>query len=314
MELCRARSFTLNGTRDARSLYHQAQRLDFLAYELNRLFKYPKLFPTASTQARFMALSFDLDSEYNFLESCKTLVIQQALGSLDTESKGIIGRSLLGEEVYGWERFLLPRLAETGICIKPKDKSTSFQLLPAVGMRICADFVREESFISDHKFDTSQSHHEPIALSLLTISDSEECSKERTRPHGMTTLRDKSILSKPFEDRNESQICANTVNQQKLGDFVLNPSPFKKKHTLRTDKGILRATAIEIFSQIMYRLELLGPRRLTSPTALNAPNSFALVGIWSCNRFVHQCVRPCCLGWDSVPDLHVPASIQVGYR
>lgn len=309
MELCRARSYQLGVHRDRSAIQQQAQRLEFLANELDRLCEHPTLFPSRSVQLRFMIISFDYESEYSFFEACKTLMVQKSLLSVQQRSNKLLHCDASHHSsAHGWEGFLLPAEIGRDLIVERTRKNCSLQLLPAVGVRICGDLTREEFSVSDHERELKR-------LCLRTIDRPSEkterrcCALEKcentcrrsmfrdgqrhTRTHALDTVRGTR---------------ADSLAQQKFQGIALYPSPFDLNRKLRVDAAMSQGTTpIETFSSIIHRLELLAPRHFISSTALNTPNTLAVVSVQSCNRYMRLYPHQRCI--DAVaPPSHRPVT------
>jgi len=156
LELARARSFVLVSIPQTPGMHDQEDRLQHLKYELERLFQNPGLFPSAAVKARFTILCFHLDCEYQFLKSCKGLLVNRELRNVEETSRKHLTRPTYLEESYGWENFLLPGALGARLGHKQTEPPSAFQVLPGVGMRICSDFSREENDIISYVYEVSQ--------------------------------------------------------------------------------------------------------------------------------------------------------------
>lgn len=311
MELCRARSFTLSSIPSSQSLLYQSQRLDFLRHELNRLLNYPKLFPSPEVQARFMIIAFRLDTEHRFFSCCASLMIGRENSHIPTKSSQQMCEASKLSERYGWDRFLLSSAAENLVLRQEKETDGCFQLLPAIGMRICTDLACEQHLISGHKQEVVDTQRGLKLPSPSEVNVSDKCLKIRT---GHTQRSTSQHIARDTVASKYTQMLERhheITSQHRLEDIILQPSPFRSYHAPRIDIMHHQSKTIEMFSQIIYRLETLGPRHTAPPTALNAPNSFPLLSVWrnSKARDLGRCSHACCLNFNRDPGLHLPIPV-----
>lgn len=145
LELARARAFVLLNTTDLSSVEKQQERLEYLSYEFVRLFQNPSLFLSPAVKARFMALCFHLDSEYNFLRACTDLLVNKQIRAVQKQSSKLLTRHTFASGSVGWENFLMPNGSSTQLWHENMETASAYQVLPGVGMRICSDFLLEEN-------------------------------------------------------------------------------------------------------------------------------------------------------------------------
>lgn len=147
MQICRARSFVLVAITKPMDAKRQAQRLKFLEYEISRLLQFPGLFPSNTARIRFLILCFHLDSEWQSVNAGSNLLIERQLQSIREKSDQYLVKPTYLKDSKGWENFLLPGAPGSNIGSSKSEPESAFQVLPAVGSRICSDFQREENDI-----------------------------------------------------------------------------------------------------------------------------------------------------------------------
>lgn len=125
----------------------QSERLDFVAHELQRLVLHPGLYPSIAVKVRFVNICFHLDSEYNFLKTCRNLLVNNEVRHIARISHNCMTRTSYLHEGYGWENFLLPNSPGLRISHKQTEPASAFQVLPGTGMRICSDLAKDENDI-----------------------------------------------------------------------------------------------------------------------------------------------------------------------
>jgi hypothetical protein len=124
----------------------QTQRLQFLAREISRLLHQPDLFVSPKVRARFLSV-LGADAELQFTQACKNLLLGRELRNLDRKSRQEVTRKPYKDKSTGWENFLLNGAPGSGYPSHGTIPKSIFQVVPAVGMRIIADFDREEAEI-----------------------------------------------------------------------------------------------------------------------------------------------------------------------
>jgi len=159
LELSRARSFVLVSILQTPDIHSQEERLEFLVYEFQRLFRHPGLFPSVAVKARFTSLCFHLDCEYQFLKSCKNHLVNREFRNVEESSRKHLTRPTYLKGSRGWENFLLPGAPGSRLGHKETEPRSAFQVLPGVGMRICSDFSREENDVVHYVYEVSQQPH-----------------------------------------------------------------------------------------------------------------------------------------------------------
>ena len=143
-------------------------RLKFLIHELQRLICYPRLFRSANVEARFFSL-LGADSRMQFGKACSKLLMEAEMRKIMRSSRKNETRKSFIDGSRNWENFLLdgaPGMQYTVVQTVPK---STFQMVPAVGMRIVADFEREEAEII--RFVEQVSTHNVQSSSLFASAD-----------------------------------------------------------------------------------------------------------------------------------------------
>ena len=146
LELQKARAYALLCVMGESSEECQIRRLQFLAREISRLIRHPELFPSPKAKARFLGV-LGADAELQFAQACKTLLLQRELRNLDRKSRKEITRTPYIDGSRGWENFLLNGAPGSGHVSHRTIPKSIFQVVPAVGMQIIADYDREEAEI-----------------------------------------------------------------------------------------------------------------------------------------------------------------------
>lgn len=149
LEILRAKASPMVKVTKYVSHQEQVSRLQFISTETRRLFRHPGLFPSDSARVRFAAL-LALDSDLQFVEAVKELLLFDLQADLDKYNRGCYTRVDYQPGSKGWENFLLnmapgaPPLSDEPIHTIPK---SAYQLIPAVGMRIVGDANRDEEVL-----------------------------------------------------------------------------------------------------------------------------------------------------------------------
>ena len=133
------------------------RRLRHLCAEIQRLLEHPELFPSNEVRARFLA-AMALDSELQFLSASTSLLINSEMDAIKDYTEQEFARPTYAEDCNGWENFLLNMAP--GAPNDPTDRArttptTSFQIIPPVGMRIISDMEREERDIERYLVEVS---------------------------------------------------------------------------------------------------------------------------------------------------------------
>lgn len=148
----------------------QIVRLRFLIHELQRLMRYPRLFGSATVEARFLAL-LGVDSRMQFGKACTDLLLEAEIRKIVRSSHENETRKSYLDGSRNWENFLLDGAPGTPYGVIKTTPKSSFQIIPAVGMRIVADFEREEAEIIH--FVEQVSLHDMSCPSSLATTDSQ---------------------------------------------------------------------------------------------------------------------------------------------
>jgi hypothetical protein len=146
----------------------QIARLRFLIHELQRLIEYPQLFRTANIKARFFAL-LGADSRVQFGKACISLLLEAEMRKIMRSSHKNETRKSYVDGSRSWENFLFDGAPGTPYRVIQTLPKSIFQVIPAVGMRIVADFEREEAEIV--RFVEQVSFHVVPCLSPLAGAD-----------------------------------------------------------------------------------------------------------------------------------------------
>jgi hypothetical protein len=146
LELKKARAFSLVSSCGASDHEKQMDRLGFLTREISRLLKQPGLFPSDTSKARFFAI-LGADAELQFSQACKALLLKRELRNLERQSRVHLTRTAYLEGSCGWENFGFNGAPGSGFTSRRTNPESVFQVIPAVGIRILADWEREEAEI-----------------------------------------------------------------------------------------------------------------------------------------------------------------------
>ncbi len=146
MEFMKAKSYHLVAISLEVSEEEQIKRLKFLVDELQRLFQHPQLFQSNKTRARFFAL-LGVDSRLQFGKASSDLLVEAEIRKIMGSSRKNETRKSFLDGSRGWENFLLDGAPGTGFNYIQTLPRSVFQAVPAVGIRIVADFEREEAEI-----------------------------------------------------------------------------------------------------------------------------------------------------------------------
>lgn len=143
LELHKARAQPLLQLTGLSSEESHLRRLQFLAHEISRLLQQPDLFVSSQVRARFLSM-LSADAELHFTQACKNLLVNQELRNLERRSRKALTRTPYKDGSVGWENFLLDGAPGSGHASHRTAPTSIFQVVPAVGMRIIADYDREE--------------------------------------------------------------------------------------------------------------------------------------------------------------------------
>jgi hypothetical protein len=146
MEFIKARAYSMVKVVSEVKDEKQIARLRFLVHELQRLIEYPRLFQTASIETRFFAL-LGADSRVQFGKACIKLLLEAEMRNIKRSSRKNETRKSYVDGSRNWENFLFDGAPGTQYQVIRTIPKSVFQVIPAVGMRIVADFEREEAEI-----------------------------------------------------------------------------------------------------------------------------------------------------------------------
>lgn len=146
LELKKARSFSLVSSCGASDHEKQLDRLKYLTREISRLLQQPCIFPSDTVKARFFAV-LGVDAELQFSQACKALLLKRELRNLERRHRAHVTRTTYVEGACGWDNFLFNGAPGSGFTSHRTNPETIFQVVPAVGIRILADWDREEADI-----------------------------------------------------------------------------------------------------------------------------------------------------------------------
>lgn len=155
LELQKARAHALLRVSGASRDEKQLGRVKFLAREISRILERPGLFPSLYVKARFLSI-LAADAELQFSQACKALLLKRELRNLERQSRTQLTRATYKNGSCGWENFLLNGAPGSGFVSHRTTPASIFQVVTAVGMRILADYDREEHEIL--KFVREVSH------------------------------------------------------------------------------------------------------------------------------------------------------------
>lgn len=248
VELFRAVAQPYVSTVKATSADDDENRLEMVTYEIERLCKHPLLFPTESTRVKFLAL-LALDSQLQFQEACSGLLIEAEIQELDAVRQQDCSRPLYLPGTKGWENFLLNMAP--GAPEDPSNRSittpkSAFQMIPAVGVKIIADFEREEQDIVRYIEQSPSTYGvEPARSTLMIDFDKPTPWEER-------------IPRRALKRHNER--------------VMISPNPFKAGRSIRDDITKNRVCDIESLSGFLHDIEApqAAPVTLTSADSLPA--------------------------------------------
>jgi hypothetical protein len=146
MEFFRASAYSMAVVVKEVNEEQQVARLRFLTHELQRLIQNPRLFPSNNVEARFLAL-LGLESRNEFGKACSNLLVEAEMRKIMHSSLKNETRKSYVDGSKGWENFLLDDAPGIPIPVIQTTPKSVFQVVPAAGMRIVADYEREEAEI-----------------------------------------------------------------------------------------------------------------------------------------------------------------------
>lgn len=149
IELLRARAFMLVRCQQELDSQSQIARLKFLMYEIKRLLLHQGLFPSPSARARFLALSAGSGS-LKFLRTCSDLLADSEWHVYDDMWLKECSRPSYLQHSVGWENFLFNKAPGAALAPVKTVPKSSFQIIPAVTVRVMSDLEKERSEILGH--------------------------------------------------------------------------------------------------------------------------------------------------------------------
>lgn len=206
-------------------------RLAMITYEIQRLLEHPLLFPSESTRVKFLAL-LALDSKLQFEEALSGLLIEAEIQELDDVRRQDYSRPLYLPGTHGWENFLLnmaPGAPEDPSNRASTTPKSSFQMLPPVGLRILAEYERQEQ-------DVVRFIEKTAGLFAVTPARS--------------TLMIEFDKPTPWEERIPRRGLIS-----KLQRHIIGPNPYKKGRSIRDDISKHRRCDLEHLSELLHDME-----------------------------------------------------------
>lgn len=170
MEIHRTRSFNPVSIVSEPDFQVQEQRLKVTIGEINRLLHFPDVFPSESVRTKFLAL-IALDSDLQFHGACTALLLQSELEAIDHISEKR-SKEIYSKYCVGWDNFLLNMAPGAPDDLSNRAKTepeSSFQVVPAVGLRIVADLEREERDIVRYVEQASTDDCLSVSVFSLTL-------------------------------------------------------------------------------------------------------------------------------------------------
>ena len=146
LEVMKARAFRIMCVNKNIDLNVQNRRLRFLKHELSRLQQHPQLFESNAARVRFYA-SLGVDSRLQFSKACIDLLFKDETRRIMQFSRTDLARRTYLNGSKAWENFLLNGAPGTSINSTTTIPKSAYQIIPAVGLRIIADYEREEADI-----------------------------------------------------------------------------------------------------------------------------------------------------------------------
>lgn len=254
LELKKARADTLLGVSRISNDKNKLRRLRFLASEIVRLLEQPDLFTSPKVRARFLAV-LGADSELQFSQACKALLLKREVRNLERNWRSQLTRTPYKDGSCGWENFLLNGAPGSGFASHCTIPPSIFQVVPAVGMRIIADYDREEAEIVRFVQEF------PTPLDVKRAA---------------TTL----MINFDTLTPSDQYVPDVQMSQESRADLI-RPNPFRDDRRLRLDLVIPGSEELEIFSPFIHRLEFPPPPMNAPAPVLNAPNACPIVALRS---------------------------------
>ena len=272
LEISSARSFTFLGTTNSIMISEQAQRLDFIAYEMNRLLSNTKLFPSPAVQARFILLSFSLDSAYNFLRTCKEHLVTQEANNMHEKSVALTKSPHVQKQPQTWDDFLLPSSVESQTdCTNNTTTLETCRILTNSALKIVCDMERSEQSVVLHQARRDAQNFSPSVQALQQLNHMHGTSQLQTQP---ALASQKSIN---IGSTSELVLVSPTVKklvQHRFERVTISPNPFSAHLVLKLDTTNPHAKGVEKLSRILFRMERRGARMTTPIASYSAPNAF----------------------------------------
>jgi hypothetical protein len=219
-------------------------RAEFVVHEIKRLTLHPGLFPSELAQLRFQALIAS-DAELQFKAACSSLIIEAEISELEDLRRQLYSRPTYQPGMKGWENFLFNMAP--GAPEDPSKRSTtapgsSFQMVPVAGLRIAAEFEKEEREI---------------------VKYTEEADPSVGVKPAQTTLMIDFDKPTPWEERIPRRQLASHIER-----VVTRPSPFKNGRSIRDDVSERFNCELEDIGALLLSIEAgqQAPARLTTPS------------------------------------------------
>ncbi|KAK5040449.1 hypothetical protein LTS07_000947 [Exophiala sideris] len=259
LEILRARAYPLVKLVRPHDMQAQVRRLQFISTEVRRLFHSPGLFPSLSIRARFAAILAS-DANLQFVQAVKELLLRDVVGALNQFSRNSLTRPTYLKDSKGWENFYLNMApgAPTQQAILKTTPQSSVQSVPIVGMRVIADFSKEERLLRRWVKETTV----PVDV----------------KPAATTRVLN---LDKPDEqDPNPKHML-----RQECEDVSIRPNPISEDHKLRLLIPNHGPEPLEDYTPFLGRLEAPPLPQNILPATLNAPEC----GPGMCQQSVSIC-------------------------
>lgn len=138
------KAFMLARSSTRSRLLKQQERLKYIAHELDKLSERHDRESLASIQIRFEILAFHQDSDSNFEQAYRQNVLDSGISKAQSMVASRTTRQSYVKDGFGWENFLRPSAPGFGLMHSETQPPSSVQVLPSMGMRICADLGRDE--------------------------------------------------------------------------------------------------------------------------------------------------------------------------
>lgn len=211
-------------------LASDVRRLEFLVHEIRRLLDNPGLFPSEPARMKFLSL-LGLDAGLQFSRACSDLLIEGQVSALEVSRNKNYSQVPYQAGLKSWENFL--RNMAPGAPQDPSNRArtepkSSFQMVPAVGLRIVADFEREEQGIIRYINRAQGNLGVQPAKSTLLLDWSKE-----TIPEEIPRLR----------------------MSQHTERVIATPNPYRPGRSMRNDVCIHSAQPLEEIAPFLHHIE-----------------------------------------------------------